>query len=149
MQHHIPHLSSRRARYGRSLALLITLATAGCGPNAVQRDELAPRQPALFFENATPDQVRVYLVEGATEWLLGRVEPGRATYLRLPADVRAKRSSEVFLIAVPLGGRRTTGLSGSTDLIRSVAEPAENLITMRWTLSGRQLFSLPALPRGR
>ena len=145
MRYHIPHLSSRQTRYSRSLALLIALAAAGCSPNAVQRDELAPRKPALFFENATPDQVRVYLVEGASEWLLGRVEPGRAAYLRLPADVLAKRGAEVSLIAVPIGTPRTAGLSGGAERIISTAEPAENLVTMRWTLSGRQLFSLPPL----
>ena len=131
------------------MALLGAVATSGCSAAGQNMREWAPATPTLSFENATIDNVAVYLEDHGTQWLLGQVQPGRRTLLRLPADVLARTEWEVTLVAIPLGTRKDGMRGGAVaDAIRLDLQPNESLTTTRWMLRGRLLVSASP-PRGR
>jgi len=136
-------------------ALIGVLFWLGCAPAASPSGpglEQLMAQPETFvlFENGTIDLVRVYLIAGGSQWLLGHADPGHVAMLRLPPGFtgRTGGGEQVSLVAVPLGAA-WAGLPsrvGSIESIRSASEPVENLVHMRWHLAGRQLVSEPLRP---
>jgi hypothetical protein len=136
-------LNRRRAAWP---LLILIGSTIGCAPRLAQtRDSSAP---TLEFRNATPDQVRVYLRDGSSDWPLGRAEPMQTVLLRLPPGVRAKPGVLMALVVLPQASGLSPG-SHNPAAIRSAPEPAENLLHMRWTFHGYQLYSLPPRPGAR
>ena len=72
-------------------ALTLTLALGGCAsaPSRLGLNDPAPIDGAplaIHFDNGARDYVHVYLVGAKREWLLGRVEPGARTSLRIPDE---------------------------------------------------------------
>ena len=127
------------------LTALLALATSSCvatSGSVLERTNIR----LLAFENATIDEVAVYIDDHGSEWLLGQVQPGRTARLHLPDYVTGHRSEEVTVVVVPLGTRRD-GLRGGeiTGAIRSEVELSESLATRRWTLRGGRLVSVPLL----
>jgi hypothetical protein len=111
--------------------------------------ELLPAAATLSFENSTIEHVAVYLDDRGSQWLLGRVQPGRKAALRLPSGVLSSTGWAFTLVAIPLGTRKD-GARGSQvpNAIRSELSPNEMLTSMRWVLRGHYLVG--AIPlRGR
>ena len=125
----------------------VVLVAAACAPRraAGPRPLRAPPVPLLLFDNATIEPVRVYLVTGGSEWLVGRVEPGRVALLRLPVPLESLRAREVSLSVVPLAsGRPTAGASATrADAIRSEPLAGSFFAGMRWRLVGKWLVAYP------
>jgi hypothetical protein len=133
-------------------ATTLALGLVAAGRVAAQR--VTAGRDVVLFENATIDVVRVYLLDGGGEWLLGRAEAGQMSVLPLPPGFSRQSGGQISLVAVALGARVGQGGRGalgapveaSRAAMRSEAEPAENLWRMRWKLAGHQLFSVPRTP---
>ena len=107
-------------------------------------------RPAIAFHNQTDNYVRLYLVQGSTYWPIGRVAPMQMTRLKLPASIDIGSPVSVQLAAVPLASPRGPQPLGPPDpgMIRSVPDNLGTLLSMRWRLSGKHLWSSP-FPRER
>ena len=136
------------ARCGTALSIAVFLLATACS-SAARRVDASPDGPTLAFENATVDEVAVYLDHAGSRWILGHVEPGRASVLRVPDFAGLRDLSDVRLIVVPLGATRD-GARGVdiANAICSEAGPARQILTMRWSLDGHTLVST-APPSGR
>jgi hypothetical protein len=133
----------RHILFHRALpATLLLISLAAGGRLAAQRTALPPA--TVLFDNSTIDPVRVYLIDNGAQWLLGRVDGMQVALLKLPPGISERSGEWVSLVAVPLGARGVIPITGgSTGVVRSEPEPGENLLTMRWRLADRQLFSVP------
>src|SRR5512147_3197071 len=100
-----------RSLVSLAAALTLTLALGGCAGNTTHGalNDPAPvsAKPATIrFQNEARQYVHVYLVGQSRDWLLGRVESGARTDLRVPADAMADATWQMQL-AVVAGGRVT------------------------------------------
>jgi hypothetical protein len=125
-------------------ALTLSLVLAACTPAAVPSMAVEPLPRTVSFANTTNSVVRVYLVSASSEWLLGRVQPVEVAQLRLPPGFALDRHEPVALAVVPLGaispgGARVTGRSSA---LLSPNYPVNQLVAMRWGVSGVQLYSV-------
>lgn len=142
-------IRQRRLRLGGALIamVLLSLDVSACAGSWRSTSDLQAK-PQLFFENATPDAVSVYVDDQESQWLLGHVEPGRSARLRLPQFLVTPRTSDVRLVVVPVGSHRDAGRAPLIEgAIRSDLEPLEHLRTMRWMLRGTTLIAATPLPR--
>lgn len=134
------HFSTSRAIH---MAIVISSAAA-CSPATALRGP-SPAAAALVFENATVDEVAVYIDHAGSRWILGHVQPGRSSRLRVPDFAKLRNLSDVRLIVVPLGSTRD-GPRGIdiANAICSEVGPATQMVTMRWSLTGHTLVSSAA-----
>ena len=132
-------------------ALSITLTLGACASasprlatDGVMTATDAPR--SIRFDNTGREYVHVYLVSEQREWLLGRVEPGARSSLRLPADALSENVGWMQL-AVVVGERVNLGAKRATRSIITIVQPGSDLFGQRWTFSQTsavgQLTSLP------
>ena len=129
-------------------AALVSLATAACTSATARGHHSAPA-PTLTFENVTVDPVTVYLDHGGSRRMLGHVEPSRRAQLRIPDFGALHDVSDLRVIVVPLGtARKRDGTPDLASAVVSKLEPAQYLVSMLWSLTGRTLTSV-ALPRLR
>ena len=102
--------------------------------------------PTVRFDNTGREYVHVYLVGARREWLLGRVEPGARTTLRLPDEALADDAGSLQL-AVVVGERIVIGAARASRMAITIAQPGTALLEQRWTYSQTpatgQLTSLP------
>jgi hypothetical protein len=110
-------------------------ACAGAPP----RPQVAPSPiesvaSTVRFDNIGRDYVRVYLVSQTREWLLGRVEPGARATLRIPEDALASNTSSMRLAVVP-GGGVTLRAAGGARVSLTMAQPASEILSQRWSYS--------------
>ncbi|MEO7966628.1 MAG: hypothetical protein ABIT38_22235, partial [Gemmatimonadaceae bacterium] len=85
------------------ITLCGSLALGGCAGSNIRTTELAPSsaiQNALRFDNQGRDRLDVYLVGETRSWRIGRLEPGQARWLTLPADVPVADLSRLQLTVV-------------------------------------------------
>jgi hypothetical protein len=136
------------ARTGTILSAAVFILAAGCS-SATRHTDSSRDGPTLAFDNATVDEVAVYIDHAGSRWILGHVEPGRASLLRVPDSANLRDLSDVRLIAIPLGATRD-GLRGIdiANAICSEFESAKQMLTMRWSLKGHTLVST-VTPSGR
>ena len=121
-----------------SLGMLFSVA---CTSATEQYDASSSAAPTLVFENVTIDPVAVYRI--------APVEPRKRARLRIPGFAKLSGATNLRVVAVPLGTvRNTDGTPDPYDAVSSEFEPAQHLVSMLWSLSGRTLVSM-ALPRGR
>jgi hypothetical protein len=113
----------------------------GCATRQGHANETVPSFAVFDFENSGIDPVTVYLVVEHDQWPLGHVEPRRRARLRLPDHFAGSNHIDVAVAVVPVGSPRNGVLARNTDAIWSEAVPSEELSSMRWTLSGRQVTS--------
>jgi hypothetical protein len=136
-------------------ALSITLALGACAAaspqlvsDAAVRADDVPR--TVRFDNAGRDYVHVYLIGERREWLLGRVEPGARTTLRIPEEAVSEDAGSIQL-AVVVGERVTLGAKQASRLAITIPQPGAALLGQRWTYSqspaSGQLTSLPEVGR--
>lgn len=119
-------------------SLAATLALAGCA-SAPSRASATPAPiesvaTTVRFDNIGRDYVRVYLVSETREWLLGRVEPGARATLRIPEDALASNTSSMRLAVVP-GGGVTLRAAGGARVSLTLAQPASEILSQRWSYS--------------
>ncbi len=140
----------RRLSIARTVARTITylalptVVLMGCVPAGEPSTAIEPMPRTISFENTSNSVVRVFLVSSSAEWLLGRVQPAELVQLRLPPGVALDRHESVALSVVPLGtispgGGRATARSGS---LLSPNYPVDQLLAMRWGVSGAQVYSV-------
>ena len=140
-----------------SAALLVS-PVAGC-VRAPARDALQPtpreRAPhaTIRFENEAQVQVDVYLVAEQREWRLGRVAPGAVTQLEVP-DVALTRTPGFVRLAVIAGGPMSVQAAYDRRATYTIAQPATELLSQRFTFAQGQLASpriiaMPRAPRQR
>lgn len=131
------------ARTSWSLALVLTLALAGCASTGTV--ESAPIMPVrqITFENTSNNVVRVYLVDKWTQRFIGRVQPGEVSRLTVPASFAINPDEQFSLQVVPLGApfRGITRSQGVDGAMLSREYTARQLLSMRWSLVGGQLYS--------
>ena len=130
------------------MAVAVISSTAACS-RAVSLASSSPSDATLVFQNATVDEVAVYIDHDGSRWILGHVEAGRSSRLRVPDFAKMQILSDVRLIVVPLGSTRD-GPRG-VDLANAICSelgPAKQLVMMRWSLTGHTLVS-SASPTGR
>lgn len=133
------------------VALIVSLACGGCAsaPSRVARDGSASseaRTSFVRFDNDGREYVHVYLVGEKRQWLLGRVERGASTTLRIPG-VALMEDGGWARLAVLAGGRVTQRVLEEPRAVISIAQPAMHVFSERWTfsqaLAGERLTSLP------
>jgi hypothetical protein len=127
-----------RSLVSLAAALTLTVALGGCAGNATHRalNDPAPvaATPATIrFQNEARQYVHVYLVGQNREWLLGRVEPGARTALRIPAEAMA--DSWQMQLAVVAGGRATMRVASQPGAQVTIAQSAGELLAQKWTFS--------------
>jgi hypothetical protein len=148
-------MSTPQARTPFSFAatLLMTLTLGACvagpsrpashGPTPVTAAPLAIR-----FDNGDREHVHVYLVGQRREWLLGRVEPGATTTLRLPDASLADDPGFVQLAVVP-GGRVTQRAARDPRAKLTIAQSASAIMSRQWRFAQGELTSpVPRADRG-
>ncbi len=132
-------------------AAAATLAVGACagspsrtGPSRAAWDESAAvraHPPTVRFDNAANAPVHVYLVTPQREWLLGRVEAGALTTLRIPPAALAGAPGFVRL-AVLEGARMTAQAARDPRAAFTIAQPASAFAIQRWTFAHGQLTPL-------
>ena len=140
------HASSSRSRrchpVSASIVLLLILSALGCATGRGRANQRASALSVFDFENNSLDPVAVYLGVQRSQWLLGYVEPRRRAHLRLPDYFAGSNHADVTVIVVPVGSQRNGVLARDiTNAICSESVSTNELSSMRWTLSGRQLMS--------
>lgn len=126
------------------VALLGALALAGCARRAAapaRGPEATAARPALRVANEMHDRVDVYLIAETREWHLGRLEPGAARWLPLPAEASARGAGMVSL-AVVAGAPRSLRPSREARAVVTARQPAAMLSGQRWTFAQGQLMGL-------
>ncbi|MDQ2665474.1 MAG: hypothetical protein M3Z05_05645 [Gemmatimonadota bacterium] len=102
---------------------------------------------ALRFDNTGREYVHVYLISEQREWLLGRVEPGARSTLRIPAEATSDDAGGMQLEVV-IGEPVTFGAKRASRMAITTVQPGSDLFAQRWTFSQipamGQLTSLPA-----
>ena len=129
---------------------LLVVAAVGCAARAASAPArplraAAPR-PALVFENAGIEPVKLYLAERGTEWFVGYVPAGTTEALRLPAAIGPTPPGRQFtLVVVPsTAARSTRGTSGAqAGVITSESFNSDYLTSVRWRVVGRWVVALP------
>jgi hypothetical protein len=127
-------------------ALTLTLALGGCAsaPSRLALNDPAPVDGtalAIHFDNGARDYVHVYLVGAKREWLLGRVEPGARTALRIPDEALAEDLGFMRL-AVLTGAHVTLRAASDPRATITIPQPAPGIASQRWTFSQGQLTPL-------
>jgi hypothetical protein len=140
-----------RVSLAAALGLAITLsacASAPVGGAGVGSVELAGSAMAdapartIQFENQGQEFVRVYLVMDQREFLLGRVERGARSTLRLPAA--AVDGTAAWMRLSVRGGEPAPGVphSGTMGVV-----PLSAILTQRWTFvpsgAGGEVTGMP------
>ncbi|MDB4882760.1 MAG: hypothetical protein JWL95_1526 [Gemmatimonadetes bacterium] len=120
-------------------ALTVTLTLVGCASAPSRGASEGPistdaAAPAVRFDNSARDYVHVYLVGQKREWLLGRVEPGGRATLRIP-DAAMVESPGSIRLAVLAGQRATLRVAGEARAAFTLAQPATEILSQRWTFS--------------
>lgn len=141
-----------RSLVSLAAALSITMALGACATGAshlatdasLNADD-TPR--TLRFDNTGREYVHVYLISEQREWLLGRVEPGARSTLRIPAEA-ASEDAGLMQLEVVIGEPVTFGAKRASRMAITIVQPASDLFAQRWTFSQipatGQLTSLPA-----
>lgn len=150
-------MTTPRVRSLVSLAAALTFplameACASASPRATSEPGMAsddaPR--TVRFDNAGREYVHVYLVGDRREWLLGRVEAGAKTTLRIPREAIAEETG-IVQMAVVIGDRVSLGAKRASRLAITIPQPGVAIIGQRWTFSqtpaAGQLASLPETER--
>jgi hypothetical protein len=127
-------------------ALTLTLALGGCAsaPSRLALNDPAPVDGtalAIHFDNGARDYVHVYLVGAKREWLLGRVEPGARTALRIP-DEALGEDLGFMRLAVLTGAPVTLRAASDPRATITIPQPAPGIASQRWTFSQGQLTPL-------
>jgi len=133
------------------LVLPLTLSACVAGPSRTASHGPAPVEAgplAIRFDNGAREHVHVYLVGQRREWLLGRVEPGATTTLRLPEASLADDPGFVQL-AVVSGGRVTQRAARDPRAKLTIAQSASAILSRQWRFAQGELTSpLPRAERG-
>jgi hypothetical protein len=129
----------RRSLVSLAAALTLTLALVGCAGNPTRSAlndpaPVAARRQAIRFDNEARQYVHVYLVGQNREWLLGRVEPGARTTLRVPEDAVSDDSWQMQL-AVVAGDRVTMHVASKLGAQVTIAQSAGQLLAQKWTFT--------------
>ena len=136
----------RRAFVSIAAAMTMSLAPVACAsapsrPVASQPISTVDELLSIRFDNPSRETVDVYLIGTKREWRLGRVAPGAVTTLRLPDEAFAEGSMMVRL-AVLAGERVTFEAARDPHAVLTVAQPASEILSQRWTFSQGNLMSL-------
>jgi hypothetical protein len=128
-----------RSLVSLAAALTLTVALGGCAGNPTHRAlndpaPVAAKPATIRFQNEARQYVHVYLVGQNREWLLGRVEPGARTTLRIPADAMTDDTWQMQL-AVVAGGRMTMQVASQPGAQVTIAQSAGQLLAQKWTFS--------------
>jgi glucose/arabinose dehydrogenase len=141
-------MTTQRIRVLVSLAATVaaTLSVGACvrAPVRTAPAESEPMQArplSIRFDNGGREYVHVYLVGLKREWLLGRVEPGAVTTLRLPQGSVTEETGFVRL-AVVAGGATTLAAVRDVRARVTMAQPATVLAAQRWRFAEGQLTGL-------
>ena len=120
-------------------------ASAAAASRAAQSGPAPARAPSLYmpFDNDGKDNVHVYLVSERRQWLLGRVERGAHTTLRIPEDALTEQPGWLRLVVLA-GDRVTQRAAAQPGAATATPQPAAEFLSQRWTfkqsLGGGQLL---------
>src|SRR5438128_275634 len=133
-----------------AVALTMTVALGACAhaPSPVTRDGPVTDTPeerlAVRFDNDAQTYVDVYLIGDKREWWLGRVAPGAHATLRIPKAATPAMAAAFMKIAVLEGKSLSMDAARDPHATITIAQPAFELLSQRWTFSQRQL-ALPEI----
>lgn len=96
---------------------------------------------AISFVNDARERVDVYLIGERREWLLGRVEPGARTTLRIPEE-SLHEGRGLLQLAVLTGARLTVQAARDPRARFAIAQSAAAILTQEWRFSQGQLTSM-------
>jgi hypothetical protein len=128
-----------RSLVSLAAALTLTLALGGCAGNTTHGAlndpaPVAAKPATIRFRNEARQYVHVYLVGQNRDWLLGRVEPGARTELRIPTEAMADGTWQMQL-AVVAGGRVTVRAASQPGAQVTIAQSTGQLLAQKWTFS--------------
>jgi hypothetical protein len=121
-----------------------TLALGACFQPASGRPGRSPLDdglPTFRFDNGAREHVHVYLAGEKREWLLGRVEAGAITMLRIPEESLADDAKFVRLVVIPGEGVSLQAARNPRATV-TLAQPAGILPSQQWRFSQGKLTSL-------
>ncbi|HEX7977183.1 MAG TPA: hypothetical protein VF461_01170 [Gemmatimonadaceae bacterium] len=128
-----------RSLVSLAAAFTLTLALGACAGNTTRSAlndpaPIAARPATIKFDNEARQYVHVYLVGENRQWLLGRVEPGGHTALRVP--VEAMTDDTWFMrLAVLAGDHVTLQVASKPGVQVTLAQPTGQLLAQKWTFS--------------
>ena len=137
-------MTTVHSRAGALVALLVFTSLGGCARSAVHAEggaELSPRSEALRFVNEGRDRVDVYLVSDRQSWRIGRLEPGQASWLKVPDDIPVDDLERLQLVvlenaALSVDPRR------DPRAVTTVKQPFRVLSGVRWAFWHGQITSV-------
>jgi hypothetical protein len=128
----------------------MTVALGACAraPSPVTSDGPVAASPeerlVVRFDNDARTRVDVYLIGDKREWWLGRVAPGARETLRIPKAAAPAMAAGFMKIAVLEGASLSMDAAHDPHATFTIAQPASELLSQRWTFSQRQL-ALPEI----
>ena len=133
----------RRSFVSLVAAMSISLSVAACGQAAARVGPSRTNDvaPAIRFENDARQHVHVYLVGEKREWMLGRVEAGAITMLRIPEASLIGDPTFVRLVVVA-GEGITLQAARHARAAPTLAQPVMQILSQRWRFSQGSLTSL-------
>ena len=130
-------MTTRPVRFVVScVALAAAVLASACASTAPRLANSIPVAETLLpFDNLGHDYVRVYLVSPRRQWMLGRVEQGQRTALRIPAEALSPDEGWLRLAVVP-GGYASQRVLGDPRAALGATQPIETLLAQKWAYSG-------------
>lgn len=132
--------TSRRTLVSIAVTLTAMLVSGACARGATPASEApSARFLSIRFDNDAREYVHVYLIGVKREWLLGKVEPGAVTSLRIPEEALSDGSTFMQL-GVVTGGRVTMAAARDPRIRLTVAQPATAILSHQWKFVQGQLM---------
>lgn len=137
--------TTRRPAFVSFAAITMAFALAACAhaPSRPVTDGLAPEDSGssvIRFDNQGRERVHVYLVGAERQWLLGPVEAGAVTKLRIPDAALAE--GEGFMRLAVVTNARVTLQAARNARALTIAQPASEILSQRWRFAQGELTSL-------
>lgn len=118
----------------------------GCARASVRPDPVdvsRARAESLRFDNEGRDRLDIYLVGEKRSWRLGRLEPGAARWLRVPADIPPNDLARMQLVVLA-NAELTVAPMRDPRAVTTIRQPVFVLAAQRWAFADGQLKGVRA-----
>jgi len=123
-----------------TVSLSLTLGACAHAPSPAARSEaeIVPERLAnIRFDNEAQAPVYVYLVGVQREWLLGRVEAGARSTLRMPKTALSEAPGTMRLAVI--AGTLPALAARDPRAVFTISQPTASIVSQRWTFAQRQM----------
>lgn len=130
-----------RALVAPLVVLVGACMVEGCARTSVlpeSMDVARARAESLRFDNEGRDRLDIYLVGEKRSWRLGRLEPGAARWLRVPADIPPNDLVRMQLVVLA-NAELTVSPMRDPRAVTTIRQPVFVMASQRWAFADGQL----------